>query len=189
MISPKEKKPAISLQETPNKKIGLWDSKKIKQKKEDALKDFLMKEGFTPTDVSKVLLPGKRFEKMHNLFKLTIKYNGDIVRAMKEAGYTVATQVAASRIIKSYSWHKLIDVYFPPYLLMEKGRELLENQDWRARSDQLDRVHKLRGDFVKKVEMKVSPSGDLGNASNEELLQILEEDNVIDQEDEPAEEN
>ena len=78
------------------------------------------------------------------------------------------------KITSSYGWKKLIDLYFPTVMLFEKGRELLDNPDWRARNAQLDRIHKLKGDFVQRVDVKINSNADLSDKSNEELQEIID---------------
>lgn len=134
---------------------------------------------FTPdlTDLAKVLAPGKNHDRIRKAFELCIKYDGDIVKAAQDAGYPYAVSANKffpARLIRSQTWQALVRYYFPVYLLFEKNRELLEHQDWRAVNAALERIHKLRGDFVQKVDIRVSTDTDLSTKSDHELNKIIE---------------
>lgn len=127
------------------------------------------------SDLAKVLAPHKRHEKIRKVFELTIKYDGDIERAMREAGYAEGKNVRQHSLsmIRSQTWQALLKFYFPTYYLFEKNKELLENKDWHAVNAALERIHKLRGDFVQKIDVRVSKESDLANKSDDELNRII----------------
>ena len=127
-------------------------------------------------DLGKVLLPGKNNAKIRKAFELCIKYDGDIAKAAEEAGYSPHLVNNPGRLTKTKAWHTLTEFYFPTYYLFEKEKELLDNPDWHATANSLDRIHKLKGNFTRKVEIKVSPTGEISQKSNEELQRIAEGD-------------
>ena len=133
--------------------------------------------------LASVLLPGTNTKKIRKTFELTVKYDGDVKRAMREAGYSPSTvNVAAGRIIRSKSWEKLTEYYFPTVMLFEKEHELLNHPDWRAINSSLDRIHKLKGNFINKVEHSLKPGEDLKEKSDIELRRIIDMDDYIDDE-------
>lgn len=125
--------------------------------------------------LSSVLLPGNNTKKIRKTFALTIKYDGDVKRAMREAGYSpVTVNKGSNSIIKSKSWEKLIEYYFPTVMLFEKEHELLNHPDWRATNSSLDRIHKLKGNFINKVEHSLKPGEDLKEKTDIELRRIID---------------
>lgn len=108
------------------------------------------------------------------LFKKTIKYGGDLKRALAEEGYSQNSPNQPARIMKNKTWQMIMDHYFPPDLLAKKDMELLQHKDWRAVNAALERLHKLRGDFTKKIEISVSRDDDYRRLSDEELRNVVE---------------
>lgn len=145
-------------------------------------------------DLGKVLLPGKNNAKIRKAFELCVKYDGDISKAAKEAGYSQHIVENPSRLLKTKAWGILVEYYFPTYYLFEKEKMLLEHKDPKWVANSLDRIHKLKGNFTRKVEVKINPMGEIGQKSNEELQRIIDgevelEDTAIDVNDEIVDEN
>lgn len=108
------------------------------------------------------------------LFKKTIKYGGDLRRALTEEGYSENSPNQPARIIQNKTWQMIMDHYFPPDLLARKDMELLQHKDWRAVNAALERLHKLRGDFTRKIEISVSRDDDYRRLSDEQLRNVIE---------------
>jgi hypothetical protein len=108
------------------------------------------------------------------IFKKTIKYGGDLTRALMEEGYSENSPNQPARIMKNKTWQMIMDHYFPAELLAKKDLELLNHKDWRATNAALERLHKLRGDFTKKIEISVSRDDDYRRLSDDELRNVIE---------------
>ena len=126
------------------------------------------------TDLSKVVLPGKNNAKIRKAFELCIKNDGDLSAAAEEAGYSPDVVENPKRLLKTKAWGVLINYYFPTYYLFEKEKELLNSSDNADIHKSLDRIHKLSGNFTRKVEVKINPLGEISQKSNEEIQQIID---------------
>lgn len=133
-------------------------------------------EVFNPKaeDMLSVLMPGSKYERIKKVFQLTIRYNGDLHKAIEEVGYGSVVHKNPNVITKSKTWGQLMKYYFPPILLAEKNMEMLQHEDWRAVNAALERLHKLRGDFTTKIDVHVSAGADLSTKSDAELNRIIE---------------
>ena len=131
----------------------------------------------TTEDYLKVLPPGVT-PRIKKVFELTItKYNGDMRAAMDEMGYSACNPPGS--IQKSKSWHQLMEMYFPSVILMENAREVLDCPDPRIKLKTLELLHKLRGDFTRKIEVKVTHDKDYSQKTDEELQRIASGDEQI----------
>jgi len=150
-------------------------------------KKFLQKYEDLPdlTDVSDqdlmeqlahVIHTGKDKDKIKDAFIKTIKYKGDLRRAMREVGYAPSTQRNPGRVTNSKAWNALIDYYFPPRELMKKEKELFNHKDWRAVANSLDRIHKIRGSFIKKVDVNVHHVEEFRQMKDDQLREIADAD-------------
>jgi hypothetical protein len=113
------------------------------------------------------------------LFQLTMKYDGDVKRAMTELGYEGSDP---HTLVRSKTFTQIMDHYFPLQILAAKDLYLLNHPDWRANNAALDRLHKLRGDFTTKVEIKVSDDK-IRQLSDEQLRNVVEGELVNDDND------
>lgn len=138
--------------------------------------DFDKKLSPRPGDLGKILLPGKNNAKIRKAFELCVKYDGDITRAAQEAGYSPHLVENPGRLLKTKAWHTLTEYYFPTYYLFEKERHLLESKDNTDIHKSLDRIHKLKGNFNRNIEIKLNPTGEISQKSNEELQRIADGD-------------
>ena len=69
--------------------------------------------------------------------------------------------------------------YFPLEMLAQKNLEQLNHPDWHASNAALDRLHKLRGDFVTKVEVNHTQD-QYRQLPDEELRKIIIEGEIVD---------
>lgn len=67
--------------------------------------------------------------------------------ALKAAGYSESVCKSPQRVTKSKGWTELLDEYFPGYLVLQRHRKLLDNEDSRVVSRALDMAYKLRGSY------------------------------------------
>jgi len=126
-----------------------------------------------------VLLPGRNSAKLRETFRLTIKYKGDIKRAAREAGYRESTLHNLQRIKNSDGWQVLLEKYFPTVMLFEKESMLLHSSDPKYIDKSLDRIHKLKGNFTRKVEISLKPGQDLTTVSDDELRDAVNVDSTV----------
>jgi len=111
------------------------------------------------------------------LFQLSMKYGGDVERAMKELGIQ---RVNPTSIVRSKTFRQVMDHYFPLEILAEGDLNLLTHPDWRARNAALDRLHKLRGDFITKVEVNHTQD-QFRQLSDEDLRRIVVEGEIVEE--------
>lgn len=125
--------------------------------------------------------------RMIRAFKETVRNGGDIRKALEAEGYSEIYIREPGRITRSKNWSEISDFYFPPNLLAKKNLQLLNHQDWHAVNAVLDRLHKLRGDFVRKVKIEVTtpdryrqlPDKDLRNIIEGEIIEQVEDLDVV----------
>jgi len=101
-------------------------------------KDPEKKKDVSLEDLAYVLDASPYSSRTKRVFLKTIKYKGDIKRALKEEGYSKSMVNEPNKIIKSKTWESLIDKYFPKDALMKKEKELWKQKDWRAWANSLD---------------------------------------------------
>lgn len=75
------------------------------------------------------------------------KKPGNLGAALKAAGYSESVCKSPQRVTKSKGWTELLDEYFPGYLVLERHRKLLDNEDPKVVSRALDMAYKLRGSY------------------------------------------
>lgn len=125
-----------------------------------------------PLDFIHVRYHGKNREKIKKAFALALKYDGDLRQAMLDAGYSESTARNPGRITESAGWKEMLEHYFPIDTLMSFEKKLLEHKDWRAWNASLDRLHKLRGSFVKKVDISVHKDSDVRRLTDAQLMEL-----------------
>lgn len=125
-----------------------------------------------PLDFIHVRYHGKNREKIKKAFALALKYDGDLRQAMLDAGYSESTARNPGRVTESAGWKEMLDHYFPINTLMSYEKKLLDHKDWRAWNAALDRLHKLRGSFVKKVDISVHKDSDVRRLTDAQLMEL-----------------
>lgn len=128
----------------------------------------------TIDDLIYVISAGNADTKMKRVFLKTIKYKGDIKKAMTEENYSRSMIDNPKKIIKSKTWESLIDKYFPKDALLKKEKELWKQKDWHAWANSLDRLHKIRGSFVTKVEHNIHKVTEYRQMGDKDLQNIVE---------------
>jgi len=114
--------------------------------------------------------------KIKRTFLKTIKYQGDIRRAMKEEGYSENQLLHPERVRQSKDWQEALDHYFPPNEIIAMERKLWKQKDWRAWANSLDRIAKMKGHFVKKTEQTIHKVTEYRNHSDKDLQNIIDAD-------------
>lgn len=147
----------------------------ITKEESEVLKQIRDIEGPTAViDPISLQLQGPRDKKYLRIFKKSVLNGGDLRKAMREEGYSLATSRQPGVVANTKAWKTLMNYYFPPDLLAKKNLELLNHEDWRATNAALERLHKLRGDFVQKVEHSIKSNDDYRQLSDEDLKNIVE---------------
>ncbi|KKQ66850.1 MAG: hypothetical protein US86_C0003G0093 [Candidatus Daviesbacteria bacterium GW2011_GWA2_38_24] len=95
--------------------------------------------------------------------------NGKPVKTMgqilKESGYSDSVCKHPDRVTKTKAWQQLMEQFLPDENLLRVHKELLENNDWRARDSGLDKAYKIKGKYAdNKIQIGAS----------EELEKILD---------------
>lgn len=138
-----------------------------------------------PGDISESLLSKSTENKLElklakqrikRVFLKSLKNGGNITQAMKEEGYSKSLVNNPQRITRSKSWKVLIDEAFPPEELLQKERKLWKQKDWRAWANSLDRIHKLKGSFIKKIDINVHRTDEFRQMKDDDLRSIVEGD-------------
>ena len=132
------------------------------------------KEEFSLNDLAYVMNAPRTSSKVKRVFLKTIKYKGDIQRALTEEGYSKVMIQDPNRIISTDSWQALMDQYFPKDALMKKEKELWKQPDWRAWANSLDRLHKIRGSFIKRIEHNIHSVNEFRQMDDKQLTDIVE---------------
>ena len=127
-------------------------------------------------DLLHVIQFGKDKDKIKKVFLKTIQNKGDVRKAMKGVGYAVTTRRNPGRVTKSKTWKALIDYFFPPDELLAKEKKLFNHEDWRAVANSLDRIHKIRGSFIKKVDINIYRPKEFRTMKDDQLREIVEGD-------------
>ena len=143
------------------------------KKKKEAKK---IQPPLTIDDLIHVVGNSKTSPRMKRVFLKTIKYKGNIGKALKEENYSDAVIRTPSKVTKSKTWIELIDSYFPQEVLLAQEKKLWEIDDWRALANSLDRLHKIRGSFVKRVDHNIHKITEFRNKTDKELQEIIEAD-------------
>lgn len=138
------------------------------------LEKLIDKSKLTIEDKLGVVHHDKSSQKIKKVFLKTLMYKGDLRRAAMEVGYNHNLAFHPSSIVKSPTWKALIDEYFPPETLLSKEKELWNQKDWRAWANSLDRIHKIRGSFVRKVDISIHGSEEFRQMKDDELRQIID---------------
>ena len=90
---------------------------------------------------------------------------GNVSKAMKLAGYSKSSAKDPQRLTRSKGWQELMEKYLPDKKLLKVHKELLENNDWRARDAGLDKAYKVKGRYA-------DPKIQIG--ASEELEKVLD---------------
>ncbi len=86
---------------------------------------------------------------------------------MLESDYSESTSKHPKVLTDSKGWEKLMEKYIPDKKLAEVHKELLGNEDWRARDSGLDKGYKIKGKFK---PQEIKHSGEIiTKVSTEEL--------------------
>ncbi len=82
----------------------------------------------------------------------------NIGEAMRLEGYSKSYSKSPSQLLSTVSWRDLVREQLPDELLAQVHRELLTNENWRARDAGLDKAFKLKGRYKESpvVENKFS---------------------------------
>lgn len=98
---------------------------------------------------------------------------GNLPKAMLDAGYpkSMTTPLAAYNLSKSKSFKAIMSYYFTPDMLMEAEASLLHSDDLKYKDKALERIHKIMGNFIQRVELSTKGDG-MKNLSDAELYSI-----------------
>ncbi len=70
---------------------------------------------------------------------------GNISKTMLQAGYSPKTAKNPKNLTNSRGWQQLMDKFLPDQKLLQVHQELLQNPDWRARNEGLDKAYRIKG--------------------------------------------
>ena len=160
----------------PRFRVKTEEGKDAKQNLPAEIKNILKPEY---SHLAYVLLPGRNSAKLRETFRLTIKYKGDIKKAAREAGYADSTLHNLQRIKNSDGWQVLLEKYFPTVMLFEKESMLLHSNDPKYIDKSLTRIHGLKGNFTRKVEISLKPGQDLTTVSDDELRDAVDVESTV----------
>ncbi len=89
--------------------------------------------------------------------KLTVskimENNGNVSKAMKEAGYAISTSTNPQQVTNSKGWKELMEEHLPDSLLAEKHRQLLDKKEVIVKNNN------------KTGEIEVIPTGEIDSTS------------------------
>lgn len=132
-----------------------------------------------------------------------IKNNGNVSKAMREAGYSKNTSKTPKKLTESAGFKELLETHLPDTLLMEKHAELLtvpkkvrkfvkgelemeyEELDSQAISKGLDMAYKIKGKYAPEKSINFNVNADVthnkkaqkvADKYEEELRDALQED-------------
>lgn len=66
-------------------------------------------------------------------------------KAMREVGYSKEYANNSQQLTRSQSWQKLMEKFLPDQKLLQVHKELLDNPDWHARNEGLDKAYRIKG--------------------------------------------
>ncbi|MCK4473743.1 hypothetical protein KAU40_00550 [Candidatus Parcubacteria bacterium] len=117
-------------------------------------------------------VPRKKHKVVNERHKRLLKRISDnlgkgvgIGEAMRLEGYSKSYSETPRQLLSTHNWQELIQKQLPDELLTKVHKELLSNDQWRARDAGLDKAYKIKGRYKENIVVEHEYS----NLSDEEL--------------------